>query len=74
MIKGRRVLLKSGVIVGHGRMAGIARLGKQAEVGQLYSSCQGVALCVSRLLLRNRMSCQQQNQEEVQRRENGKFA
>jgi len=74
MVKSRRVLLKSGVIVSHGRMAGIARFSKEAEVGQLYSSCQGAAFWVSRLLLRSSMCGQQQNQEKVQRRENGKLA
>ncbi len=38
MVKGRRVFLKSGVIVSHGRMAGVARFSKEAEVGQLEPS------------------------------------
>ena len=65
MIKSSRVLLKSGVIVRHGRMAGIARFRKEAEVGQLQSFCQGNAFRVRCSLLQNRMSDQQQHQQEV---------
>lgn len=35
MFKGTGVVLKRRMAVGHGRISGIARLGKQAEVGQL---------------------------------------
>jgi len=43
MVKRRRMLLKSGVIVGHGRMTGITRFRKEAEVSQMQSFCQGSA-------------------------------
>ena len=74
MLHGGGVVLEGGKPVRHGRMAGIARFRKEAEVGQLQSFCQGSAPCVSCSLLQNRMSEQQQHQQEVQNSESEECA
>ncbi len=34
MVHGKRMVLKSGMEIGHGRVPGIARFGKETEVGE----------------------------------------
>lgn len=64
MIKSGRMLLKSGVIICHGRVAGIACLSKEAEVGQLEPRGKFGALCFSRFLQEISMHGQKQNQQQ----------
>ena len=40
MIHGKRMVLERGMEVGHGRVPGIARLGKETEIGELQTGYQ----------------------------------
>jgi hypothetical protein len=73
---GARVILEGGKPVGHCRMAGIARLGEQTEIGQLKCPDQFGPLPASgcrRGLAVAGMSCNQCNQHNVQGGKEGKY-
>ncbi len=76
MIKCARVLLKCSMIISHGWMAGVARLGKEAQIGKPQSLCQSGVLfiCCSTLSAGYcSMGCQNHDDEEIQGSEDEEF-
>ena len=74
MLHGARVVLEGGEPVGHCRMAGIARLGEQAEVGQLQCPGQSGSFLAPGYccgLAVTGMGCKQNNQNDVHGCEEG---
>jgi hypothetical protein len=70
------MILEGGKPVSHCRMAGISRLGKQAEIGQLQCFGQGgplllAGLCISLAVIG--MEHNQCNQKDVNRGNKGKY-